>query len=109
MTGREGICSKTRTEQCAREAALAEASAALDDPEALLALRVFDTFMSQWRVGMEPVGLDYDTVIKYAKRFLRIDVDDEIFGYLQALEVDQLNAWKPAKKPEPPKKGRPKR
>ena len=98
MTGIPGTCSKTLTEECEREATLRAATAALTDSSALLALRVFDTFFSQWRTGMSPIGLDYPAVVEYAKRFLGIEVDSEVFGYLQVLEADQLDAWKPAKK-----------
>jgi hypothetical protein len=98
MTGIPGTCSKTLTEECAREATLRAATAALTDPSALLALRVFDAFFSQWRTGLSPVGLDYPAVIEYSQRFLGIEVDDEVFACLQVLEAEQLDAWRPAKK-----------
>jgi hypothetical protein len=94
--GKAGICSRSRTDECQREAAMAKAAAALTNPSALIALRVFDTFFSQWRVGMSPIGLDYPGIVDLAGRILKIEVDAEILLYLRVLEAEQLEAWKPA-------------
>ncbi|MFA6031122.1 MAG: DUF1799 domain-containing protein [Elusimicrobiota bacterium] len=75
---------------------MAKAAAALTNPSALIALRVFDTFFSQWRVGMSPIGLDYPGIVDLAGRILKIEVDAEILLYLRVLEAEQLEAWKPA-------------
>lgn len=75
---------------------MAKAAATLTNPSALLALRVFDTFISQWRTGLSPIGLDYPGIVDLAPRLLKIDVDAEVFSYLRVLEAEQLEAWKPA-------------
>lgn len=103
MTGIPGTCSRTLTEECAREAALRAATEALTDPSALLALTVFDELGDQRLMGLGPGPLNLPVVIDMAKRFLRIDVDDDVFRYLRALDADQLAAWQPAKKGGSPK------
>jgi hypothetical protein len=86
------ICSKSRTEECSREAAYRSAEVALDEPSARLALALFDASMSQWRISMGgAVGLDYQAVFQVAA-VLRIDVDEDVFSYLRVLEADQLEA-----------------
>jgi len=96
MTGGEArICSRSRTEECSREAAVQKAAAALTNPSALGALRLFDAAMSQWRATMGGVvGLDYPAVLQVAG-ILGIEVDAELFAYLSVLEAEQLEAWKP--------------
>lgn len=49
-------------------------------------------------MGLGPGPLNLPVVIDMAKRFLRIDVDDDVYRYLSVLDADQLDAWKPAKK-----------
>jgi hypothetical protein len=94
------ICSKSRTEECAREAAVRKAAAALTNPSALSALRLFEASLSQWRASMGGiVGLDYPAVFQVAS-VLGIGVDAELFAYLRVLEADQLEAWKPGNSEE---------
>lgn len=94
--GRARICSRSRTEECEKEAAVQRAAAALTNPSALAALRLFDASMSQWRATMGGVtGLDYPAVLQVAG-ILGIDVDAELFTYLRVLEAEQLEAWKQA-------------
>ena len=98
MTGIPGTCSRTLTEECAREAAVSAASEKLTDPSALLALTVFEELGDQRLMGLGPGPLNLPVVVDMAKRFLRIDVDDDVYRYLRVLDADQLAAWRPAKK-----------
>jgi Phage related hypothetical protein (DUF1799) len=88
----EGICSKSGSQECRREAALLEALALPLSPEAVDAMRLFDVCGTQWRVGMSGgTGLDYTAVVTVAGT-LGTDFA-EALPYLQILEGDQLEAW----------------
>lgn len=92
------ICSKSRTEECQREAALRTARAALTNPSALIALSLFDRVSSQWNATMgERFGLKYEVLWGWADRF-GVPIDEETMEYVQVLEAEQLEAWKPAEK-----------
>lgn len=96
--GKAAICYRSRSEECHREAALREATAALANPSALIALRLFDKVSSQWEAPMgERLGLKYEAVWGWADRF-GVPLDEETMEYVQVLEIEQLDASKPAKK-----------
>lgn len=85
---------RSGSDECAREAAVRHARAALTNPAALIALRLFDKVFSQWNATMgERFGLKYEVLWEWADRF-GVPVDEETMEYVQVLEAEQVAAWK---------------
>lgn len=79
---------------CAREAAVREADARVDDPTARDVLRLWDASQSQWRIGFSgPTGLDYVAVWKVVAPTLSVPRSELAFRLFQRLEGDQLSEW----------------
>ena len=92
--GKSAICYRSRTEECARQAAYRQAEAALTNPCAREALTLFDKVFSQWNATMgERYGLDYGVLWEWADRY-GFDADAETMEYVQVLETEQLAAWR---------------
>lgn len=71
---------------------------ALTNPSALIALSLYDKVSSQWNVSLGGrVGLKYEVVWGWAERF-GVPLDEETMGFVQVLEMEQLEAERPAEK-----------
>ena len=54
-------------------------------PENFEAMELWQSIRTQWRVGMGPVGLDYNVMFTMAER-MEIDLSPCMFKKIQALE-----------------------
>ena len=54
-------------------------------PETIEALELWRAVQTQWRVGMGPMGLDYNALIKIAD-LMEIDLTPRMMGKIRALE-----------------------